>query len=150
MLICQGFLSSPLGKVGLGTKAAFIQTYRGGSGRYAGPGVDDGSAGYGAAPTRPPEYPVTPGGIFGDQPQNVGTPTFVVCKTCIVPCCGGGVRILKIGPCREWKAGFKGDLDDTVARDKGKCKSMDEPPSWFVETVEKKFPGVLGGRCYRK
>lgn len=133
-------------------EGGFVQVFRGGYGGFKVPAVDDGSHGHGAMPIDPPLYPLPPGDPFQDTPGGLGTGgvEFVVCQVCFKSCAGRcipGRMVGSIGPCRRWKAGYEGSLDDAAALKAGTIEAMSGAPDWFSSIVEASFPGFLNGKC---
>jgi len=102
----------------------------------------------------PPLYAASTGTFYEDSPGLFGgrvedpwlyDATFVVCRVCLVSCCwpgGVGKRVATVGPCASWV--YPGEQDDF---DLHGSETTEVPPR-FTATVEERYPGVLGGRCF--
>lgn len=106
----------------------FIQIVWGGWGPYKNARVDFGTAGFASSPKDPPFYPETTGipNTMSDDPGGPTGPiqfeTCMVCEYCT----------MIVGPCRRWKKGDNGDLNN--------FPGTDTPSQLFIDALKREFP----------
>jgi len=83
---------------------------------------------------------------FQDTPSGwTGSLQFIGCRVCLEKCCyktsSAGYRIVRVGPCVQWKKGDKGEL---ASHDVTPTMNQD----WQVG-MDTDFPGKASGGCFK-